>query len=888
MRPLRAWAIRLAGAFRGKEREEQFDAELASHLEMHVEENLRRGMTPEEARRQALLALGGGHLRDEYRDRGGVPLVESLAQDVRFAIRMLRKSPGFTAVAVIVLAVGVGASATVFSLVNAVLLRPLNRGADVALVSVYIGAPARPNGFRSFRYDEYVELRDRSDPFEAVIAEQRARAALAENGLTRRVSLTLVSANYFPAFGVPMAAGRPFTRDEERPGSRAAVAVVAYRYWRARGLRPDIIGERIVLNDRPFEIVGVAAEGFNGTVPLIVSEIWLPLGASSLVGREEGTLMLAAMLKPGVSPAEAQARLAPVAAGLAAAYPESNRDHELLVRRRSRTGISVAPSSDTEARMAGSVLTLFSGLVLVVGCLNLANILLARGNVRQGEIAVRLAIGGSRWRIVRQLLVEGALLSAMGGAAAVGIAWLVANRVVASLAGIMPTAVTLDVAPDGRVLAMIAASCVLSTVFFCLGPSWRMSRLDLVTAIKSTGLRAGSPRRISVPGLLVAAQVCVSLALLVSAGVFLRASVNAASREPGFPLDGRLLATLDASLALLDDAEGRQRYLQTLEAVRALPGVRQASAASIVAFGPRSEARQVFRGRESTWPTFVVVGRDYFATLGLTLIAGREFTAAEEAGAAGEPVAIVDDALVERFFPGGNPLGQTLRVAFREDGTGGDVVRIVGVVPAVPDDILEPAGPHLYVPFGRHYRGDMTLHVLTTDGSAAAMLASVRGAIQGLSRPLPIVSMRTMVEHRDGTPTLWAISLAARSFGAFGAIALVLAAVGVYGLRAYLVAQRSREFAIRTALGASRGGMLAQLLRESAAVAAAGMGAGLVLAVALVQLLRQSEMLYQVGAVDPLVFTTASLLLGLAVTAASYVPARTALRSDAAAALRPE
>jgi hypothetical protein len=272
--------------FNAQRRADRFDAELESHLEMHIEENVRRGMTPEEAGHQALVALGGPQaIRDTYRDRGSVPFLESLAHDFRFAIRMLRKSPGFTVVAVIVLAVGIGAPATVFSLVNALLLRPLNRGDDVKLVSLYIGTRTKANGFRPFRYDEYEEIRDRSDAFGDVIAERRARTGLTENGLTRRVSLTLASANYFSAFGVPMAAGRSFTREEEQPDSNAAVAVVAYRYWRARGLRP-LIGERLTLNNRMFEIVGVAGEGFNGTVPLIVSDVWLPLGASGLIGRD--------------------------------------------------------------------------------------------------------------------------------------------------------------------------------------------------------------------------------------------------------------------------------------------------------------------------------------------------------------------------------------------------------------------------------------------------------------------------------------------------------------------------------------------------------------------------------------------------------------------------
>lgn len=903
MRSLRAWWLRLLGFFTAAARAEQFDAELQSHLDLHIDDNVRRGMSPEAARRQALIALGGAQsVRQAYHDRGTLPSLESFVQDIRIAVRMLRKAPGFTAAAVLILALGIGANSAMFSLVNAVLLRPLNGGhLGGDFVGLYSGDRTRPDRFRPFSYPEYLDIKSQNDVFNDLLAESAARPGLTENELTRRVMAGLVSSNYFSTLGVEMSVGRAFTTEEERPESASAVVVVSYPFWRQHGFIPSIIGQSITISGRPFTIVGVAPQGFNGTMPVIAPDLWLPLGAASLLtdgqnigpsnrvvnDRSAQTLLLAGTLKRGTSAAAAESRLAAIAASLEAAYPQYNGNQRLVVHARSRVAMGPQPRSDAGPAAGAAVLMSVAGLVLLVACLNLANILMARGASRQQEIAIRLAVGGGRARIVRQLLIEGLLLSTMGGLAALLAAWWAASRVMVALTEVLPMRIFIDVSPDGRAIAAVALASILSALVFALGPAWRLSKTNLSTTLKlAAPVGATRPRRVSVPGVLVSAQVALSVALLISAGVFLRASVMAASADPGFPLEGGLIAEIDTRMAGLDEARARATYAAILDRLRTLRNVDSASVASMVPFGLSQFGRQVTHGGVRTSSTFVVIGSDYFRTLGLRVISGREFTTAEEQDAAAEPIAIIDQILAQRLFAGENPIGQSVRLSARDQAD--ELVRIVGVVAGVRDDVLQPPDAHVYVPFGRHFGGEMTLHVKTDAGAAATMLEPVKAAIQSVDSRLPVLSLKTMTAHRDATPSLWGVTFIARLFVAFGIIAALLATAGVYGLRAYLVTQRKREIGIRIALGATRAGVIGQLLKEGAWNAATGLIAGAVFAVGLIQVLRQTGMLYDVRAIDPLVFTVAPFMLAAATAIASYLPARRALRGNPTVALRAE
>jgi predicted permease len=903
MRQLRAACARIVGLFTGRRRTAAFDAELESHIELHVEHNVGLGMTPGEARRQALIALGGVQAtREAYRDRGGFPVLDTLGQDVRFAFRMLRKAPGFTAAAVLILALGIGANGAVFSLINILLLKPVvGTGVDDAMVGVYSGDTTRPDVYRPFSYPEYLDLRDRNTVFAHLLAESSVRTGITDAGRTRRIDARLVSSNYFTALQVPMAEGRGFTPEEEHPLANAAVAVVSHAFWRRRGSTP-LVGRHLLLNGREFTVIGIAPEWFHGTMAVMATELWVPFGATRLlvpadergvilpVSTERSTpaLLLNAVLRDGITPDDAQARLVPIAGAMAAAYPEFNRHQRLVVQKQSRTGRSSAPRVDTEAFLGAGVMMAIAGMVLVVACLNLANMLLARGGARRQEIAVRLALGGSRWRIVRQLVIEGLLLAILGSAVSFGFVWLAARQFVESATKASPVAVAVDPTPDIRVIAIVLATAIASTLLFSLGPAWRMSRPQLSSALRPSGpLGTGRTR---LPGILVGAQIALSLALLIGAGLCMRAGARAAVSDPGFPLAGGLMAQVDTTLIGLAAQEGRGTLLAALARIRELDGVRDASFASIVPFGDVGEARLVRRdGNADTPPafaTYTVVGSRYFTTMGFPILAGRDFTGDEEAGTHGA-VAIVDRLLAEQLFGAANPIGRLVHIVDRDGGID-DSLQIVGVVPSVRDDVDDERRPHLYVPFGRSYRMDMTFHARVDPPSEARMLEAIRQAIRGVDDRLPIASLRTMTQHRDATGGLWGILMVAGALATFGAIALALATVGVYGLRAYLVSRRTGEIGIRIALGATRQGLVWQLLRESTRVAAVGSVIGVALALGLAELLRQSGILLDVNPLDPFVYGAAALTLAVTTTLASYLPARRVLRIDPSVALRPE
>jgi len=867
---------------------------------MHIEDGIRAGLSPQEARRQALVMLGGAQqVREAYRDGVTLPSVESVLQDVRFAVRMLAKTPGFTAVAVLVLALGIGANAAVFSLINAVLLRPINGTTTGTLMAVSVGDRTRPSAWRFFSYPEYLDVRQHADLFRSVVAETPANPGLEEGGRVQRITARIVSSNFFSSLGVTMAAGRGFTAGEEDPGAGTAVAVVGYPLWRRHGFDPALVGSSLRINNRPFTVVGVAPEGFTGVLPLMAADVWFPFGAADLLSaasspglfgrvtndRQVQSLVVTALLRDGVTEQMATQRLDP----LAAAWPTaaSGGRTQIVVVPRSRTAMGPAPGRDTGARRGATVLMLLTMAVLVVACLNLANMLLARGSARRPEIALRLAVGGSRGRIVRQLLTEGLVLSLLGGAAALFMTWAAARQLTATLAALPGSNFVISLTPDLRVFTAVAIACVVSTIAFGLGPAWTLSKPDLASGLKTAGLR-GRKRWLPVPDLLVGGQLALSLALLVAAALFVRAGAAAAIADPGYTLRDGLLVQTDLDMIGATPSDGLRIYGDLVDRLRAQPGVRAATVASVVPFGDYRDGRMVRADSTLIFATYTVVGADYLETLGLTLLAGREFTRIEEQTAAASPVALVDQMLVEKLFAGQNPIGQVLHMSARPDHLDDETVEIVGIVPTLRDDLTEGANPHVYVPFGSRYRPAMTLRIKTEPGGETALSLPIRNAIAEIDRRVPVLAIQTLAEHRDASETLLALTLVSAIFGAIGLIALFLASIGVYGLRAYLVAQRTREFGIRLALGAPRASMMRQVLAEGGRIAAAGIVIGALLATALTMVMLQSGMLLNVSPTDPLVVFGTPLVMLAAIGLASYIPARRALRVDPVTALRVE
>jgi predicted permease len=706
---------------------------------------------------------------------------------------------------------------------------------------------------------------------------------------------------------VQLAAGRPFSREEERPGARLPVAVV-------RSDRAELLGRTVTVNAVDFTVVGVAPPGFTGTMALISPEMWLPLGMFDVVvndifkgsqlpfaDRRNQALVVAGRLKHGITLDRAAQELDVLSRQLEQAYPAENKDQLLTVNPLPRLGTSTSPSSDSGPAAVGALLMAFAAVVLLIACLNIANMLLARGAARRKEIAVRLALGGGRSRIVRQLLTEGLLLALAGAAGGLLLASWAMGALAASLAAVMPLGIEFRPQPDLRVVIATTAFAVIATVASGLGPALRLSRRDLVADLKALSAD-GSPRlgrRFSGRNLMVVGQIALSLMLLAAGGLFARGAVKAASADPGFSYDRQLLVGIDPSLVQYDEARGRRVDAEVLARVRATPGVVAASIASAVPFGDFHEGPSVERiggaaGTAKPAPSgaeFRAVGAAYFRTLNLPMVRGREFTDLEEMSATGRPVAIIDERLARRLFGSEDPLGQMIRYAERPGEAGKEERRpmeIVGIAPPIRDELFDrTAGPAIYEPWAQHYRGNAFIHVRAAQsGADRALLQAIRREIREYDARLPVMDATTMREFHSRSLELWAARSGGRLFLTFGLLALLLAVVGLYGVKSYVVSQRTREIGIRMALGARPRDVLRMVLQEGAILAAVGVAVGLPLAALLGVAL--SSLLYDVKPLDPLVFSLAPALLALAALVATWLPARRATRVTPLTALRTE
>jgi predicted permease len=838
-------------------------------------------------------------------------------QDIKFGLRMMRRSPGFSAVAVLVLMLGIGGTSAMFGIINTLVWRPISAQEPDRLVRIFSKDKKPTGGYRSFSYHNFTEVREKNSAFTGVAAFSVCMAGVNEGDLIRKTFTFLASANYFDIFGVRMWKGRAFLPEEEKPGSAVPVAVVSYTYWRKAGSDPDLVGKTIRLNSRAFTVVGIAPEGFTGTSAMFSPEFWLPLGMYEAVANDftnekkqtladpkNHALMLVARLKPGLSLAAAQTQLQPLAARLEEALPDVNKDQTYEVGKLSRLSISTNPQKDS-SDVSSLLLLAVSGAVLLIACFNLANMLLARSASRRREIAIRLALGAGRLRLVRQLLTEGFLLSLVGGAGGLLLAsW--ANQLLVN--SFIPKLPFMDIVfitrPDWRILAATFGACLLSVLVFGLGPAWKLSRINVTAHLKEQvgdEMQGRAGRGLfSLRSFLVVGQLALSIALLTSAGLFAKGALNAARANPGFSFDHLALVETDAALAGYDETKGQQVNLQLVERLRALPGVEAATLAYLVPFGLFSDGctvEKIATGPEAGSTTnstgankalnaaFNIVGTDYFKTLGLGVLRGREFDAIEVAANSSSHVAIIDEPLAQELWPGEDPLGRNIKLSGKS-GT----VQIVGVVPGIRNDLTEKApSSHVYVPFGQDYRSSINLHLrlkpLAPEGESA-VLKSVRETIRATQPDLPLVSIQTMRRFHEEGLMVWFISTAARLFGAFGALALVLAVVGVYGVNAYIVARRTREIGIRIALGATARDVVSKVLKQALVLTAVGVGLGLVLALGLGFVLR--SVVYGSQAIDPLAFTIGPLCLTVAALVACYIPARRAATIQPMAALRYE
>ena len=816
------------------------------------------------------------------------------------SFRVLTRKPAFTAAAVLVLALGIGANTAIFSLVNAFLLKPLAIHKAEDLVGLYSRDTRKPDNYRAFSYPNYVDLRGQVGVFTGLAAHNLAMVGLTEGDTTRRLFADIVSSNYFEVLGAPLLRGRAFTADEERPGSAASVAIVSYSFWKRHGADPAMLGRSLRINGRMFTVIGITPEGFTGTTALISAELYAPLGAydalvndfenrsRTLASRDTHALIVLARLRPGVTLPAADAQLAGVAVAMQKAWPAENKDQTLLVRPLSRLSVSDGPTSDKELAVPAILLLSMAAVVLLIASLNVANMMLARGAARRKEIAIRLALGGGRRDIVQQLLAESLMLALAGGAAGLFIAWSSTRLLVGSMARLAPLDLVYNPAPDLRVLAATFSFCLFSTLLFGVGPAWNLSRPDLVTDLKD-GERGGSGRKrlFSRGNLLVMGQICLSLTLLTAAGLFTRSALRAAGIAPGFRIANSIVIELDPSLAGYNQARGRETFRALLARLKALPGVESASLAATVPFGMTASGRSIRRpGTDPADQRNLVncrsniVDPDYFETMGIALLRGRSFRPAE---ASARTAVVIDRLAANRLWPGGDALGK--HILMNEDVAKARELEVVGIVANVREHIVgKGEEPHVYVPFGQEYQSDMHIHLKVA--SESAMLETVRREIRTVDSAVPVLALKTMRQHLESSIDLWIMRTGATLFSIFGAVALVLAMVGLYGIRSYTVARRTREIGIRMALGANSSDTLRLVVREGVALTAIGAAAGLALSFLLGKVL--AGMLYDVSGSDPIVFLAAPAILSAVSLLACYVPARRAARVDPMVALRYE
>ena len=855
----------------------------------------------------------------------------ALLQDIRYGIRLLFRHRGFTAIAALVLAFGIGANTAVFTIVNTLILKPRPGVPDSELAGVFSRDRTQADAYRSFSYPNFADLRDRKELFVSLAAHNFSLLGLTEGTVTRRIFADVITANYFDTFGVPLARGRAFTMDEERPGADLPVAIASDGLWQRLGGRDDVLGSALRLNGRLFTIVGVAPRGFGGSTVMFTPELFLPTGVydtitndflreglpATLGDRRHHSLILIARIRPGQTIDSVKPALDAAGAQLEEAYPGENQNQSLLMARLARLSVSSSPQTDDGIGLVSVLLFSMSGLVLLVASFNLANMLLARGGARQKEFAIRLAIGGSRLRLLRQLVTESVVLALAGGLIATLVAWWSTRLLMTTLSGHMPLAMQFETAPDVRILAVTVGLCLVSALLFGLGPAWRHMKTDAVPELKDqAGELAGRRRsRFSTRNMLVMGQLALSLVTLTAAGMFVRSAVESAVTDPGFTFERGIMAVVDPTLAGRDATAARQFYERALARLRATPGVASASAGSLMPFGEFTESRSVqqagapIRNQGSSRLNMdtsapggdtveglvdsvsTSIGADYFKTIGLGMTRGREFTQAEELVASENRIAIIDEILASKLFGRGNPLDQIIQWQMGRAGSEQTVVaRIVGVVAPTRHQLLEDGmRPNIYTPVGQDFRSMMFLHVKTTAPSAdaeAAMLPDIRRELVGLDPTLPIISLETRPMFRERNLVLWILRAGANVFVAFGLLALFMSVVGVYGVKSYVVARRTREIGIRVALGATPGNVVRLVVRDGLVTTVVGLIVGLGLSILAGSAIR--SLLFGDWRFDITVIGAAVAALAIAATVAAWLPARRATRVAPTLALRSE
>ncbi len=889
------WLPRAISFFRnvtGRQKDElDIAAELSAHLDLLIEEKLRSGMKPEEAKRAAQIELGGvEQVKEQVRDARAGAWLDTLARDSRFALRMSRKNPGFTAIVVLTLALGIAANTTVLSWISATLLNPIPGVAHTSDLVTVMRGDRSDHPTPPFSYLDLHDLSEGTQTFSALLGYHDDYMSLTGAAKPERIYGALTTANYFDVLGVQAILGRTFLPEEGAPRAGAAVIVIGYAVWQNHFAGdPQIVGKTIQINRHPYTVIGVAPQDFTGCAPGLRAELWIPLsmdrdvwGADRPAHRSTFWLNVLGKLRPGVTKNQAQAELNLLMQGIAERFPEDHRD--------SPNDISLDPLWRSPFGINGylykvlPMLLGLAGVLLLLACANVAGLLLVRSVGRRREIAIRLGMGASRKQIIRQFLIESLLLGLLGGTAAIVITMCTSRSLVAFFP---PSSLPLtnDAHVDQRVLFVTIAVSILAAILFGIVPALRSSSLPVQSVLKeeatSVSLTLHKSRLLS--GLVVA-QISLSLVLLVCAGLFTRSLQKAQQSDPGFEANHLLLASYELSPAGYTRATGAAFNRQVLDRLSALPGVESVTLAdfSPLSFSIHTDYLQIEgylpQPHESMEISRAMVGPNYFRTLRTAVISGREFTAADTQGS--QLVAVVNQAFVDRYLPGEDPIGKQVADYW------GNRFTIVGVARNAKYRLLTyPAEPVIYFPSYQVYSPthDTTIHLRTT-GDPITMASSVEQTIHQLNPELPLFNVNPLsVTMQLGTLFQ---RVAVTFAGSFGFLAMLLAAVGIYGVVAYSTRQRTREIGIRVALGAKKEGIYRLVLGQGFRLILAGLVVGTVLAVAFTRLLKAQ--LFGVSETDAITFASVGLLLGIVALLACHIPARRATRLDPMVALRHE
>ena len=813
-------------------------------------------------------------------------------KDIQYGVRMLLKNPGVSLVAILTLALGIGANTAIFSGVNAFLMRPLPVPRPNELVRPMEVAEDR-GMHDEMSYPDFLDYRAQSTSFVGLAAEDMVSAALDTENQNDVIWGQVVSANYFKMLEVKPILGRTFAPDEDKTVGANAVLVLSHSLWQRRfGGDPNIVGKTVRLNNRQYEVIGVAPESFTGTKFALALEFWAPISMveeirrapKQLEYRGDHWMNVIGRLKPGVSLQQASADLSGIADRLNQAYPDSrSRDTQAKVM------------TETEGRFedmaglfrsGGAIAMAIVGLILLIACANVANLMLARAAARRKEIGIRLALGASRARLVRQLLTESLLLSVLGG----GLGLLLAVWVTKLMEGFVPvlqyTIVKDFFALDSRALVFTLVVSLATGLIFGLAPAWHSSNPNVVPVLK--GLpetpRVGRLRRFSLRNGLVVAQVALSLMVLVCGGLFIKSFRQAQTMDPGFNNPNGLIVSLNPQLVGYDDEQARNFYRQLIERTRSLPGVDAVSLAQLLPLGDSSnfhgpilkEGETLVRGTAGRSIMVNTVAPGFFKTMQIPFVEGRDFDDRDQPKT--QRVVIINQKMAEMLWPGESAVGKRIFIGDR------DALEVIGVVKTgMYRSLAEDPRPFFYYASTQRRLGNMSL-VVRSSRDPRGLVGAIRSEVQALDRRVPIFGVKTMSEHM--TYALWAPNMAASFSLAFGVLAVLLSAVGLYSVMAYVVSQRTREVGIRMALGANRNDVMKMITKQGMWLAGVGVVIGLLLALALVRVL--SSLLIGVSGYDVGIFVLVPVLLAVVAFIACYLPARRAAKVDPLVALRYE